>query len=128
MNKFTIKADKHSQKSIRSLMDKALFDVEISKLDDIKIACSEVVQNIVRHGYRFEPDKIIDVNIQKNEKNICIIFEDNAEPCDPSLFMGKNVIPGELGLMGIPIIKKLAYDFKITPLVNGNLTILTFET
>jgi anti-sigma regulatory factor (Ser/Thr protein kinase) len=127
MKPFIIHADKHSQKSIRDLLDKALINIEASKLDDIKIACSEVVQNIVRHGYRFEKNQIINVEIKKLEKKIQITFEDSAKPCDPSLFMDEKVKPGELGLMGIPIIKKLTYNFEITPLIAGNLTKLTFE-
>jgi anti-sigma regulatory factor (Ser/Thr protein kinase) len=127
MKSFAIHADKYSQKSIRDLLDKALFNIEASKLDDIKIACSEVVQNIVRHGYQFEPDRSINVVIEKLENKIQITFEDSAKPCDPSLFMDEKVKPGELGLMGIPIIKKLTYNFEITPLIAGNLTKLTFK-
>jgi anti-sigma regulatory factor (Ser/Thr protein kinase) len=127
MKPFIIHADKYSQKSIRDLLDKLLFNIEASKLDDIKIACSEVVQNIVRHGYQFEPDRSINVVIEKLENKIQITFEDSAKPCDPSLFMDEKVKPGELGLMGIPIIKKLTYNFEIIPLSAGNLTKLTFK-
>jgi anti-sigma regulatory factor (Ser/Thr protein kinase) len=127
MKKFTINADKYSQRSIRELLNEMLSDVEILKLEEIKIACSEAVQNIVRHGYQFESDKNIDVTIEKLEKKIKITFEDTAKPCEPSLFMDKEAEPGELGFMGLPIIKKLTYNFQITPLANGNLTILTFK-
>jgi anti-sigma regulatory factor (Ser/Thr protein kinase) len=127
MKPYILSADKHSQKSIRGLLDKALIDIEQSKLQDIKIACSEVIQNIVRHGYQFQSDQFISVVIEKLEKKIRITFEDSAKPCNPSLFMNTKVAPGELGFMGIPIIKKLTYNFEIIPLSTGNFTILIFE-
>jgi anti-sigma regulatory factor (Ser/Thr protein kinase) len=127
MNSHIINADKYSQKSIRELLDKVLFDIETSKLEDIKIACAEVVQNIVRHGYQFKSNQIISIAIEKSMKTIKIEFEDSAETCDPSIFINNELVPGEKGLMGIPIIKKLSKNFSIDPLPNGNLTTITFD-
>ena len=127
MKPYIINADKYSQKSIRELLDKVLFDIETSKLEDIKIACAEVVQNIVRHGYQFKSNQIISIEIEKSMKNIKIEFEDSAETCDSSLFINNELVPGEKGLMGIPIIKKLSKNFSIAPLPNGNLTTITFD-
>ena len=121
-----IKADKDSQKKLREFLDKNLTDIEKLKLDNIKIACSEVIQNIVKHGNYFNNDQKIIIKIQRTDKEVQVTFEDNANPCKPELFLDKIYTPGEHGSMGIILIKKLSKAFFIKPLSHGNLAVIKF--
>jgi len=98
-------------------------------LEDIKIVLGEVLQNIIRHGYKnlLNEEDFIDVEYQKNQDRITFILRDFAEPCKPDSFLNKEFIPNENGHMGISIIRKLADEFTIKPLQDGNETKLVFR-
>ena len=104
-------------------------NVTKNTLEDIKIVLGEVLQNIIRHGYKnlLNEEDFIDVEYQKNQDRITFILRDFAEPCKPDSFLNKEFIPNENGHMGLSIIRKLTDEFSIKPLEDGNETKLVFR-
>ena len=104
-------------------------NVTKNTLEDIKIVLGEVLQNIIRHGYKnlLNEEDFIDVEYQKNQDRITFILRDFAEPCKPDSFLNKEFIPNENGHMGLSIIRKLTDEFLIKPLHDGNETKLVFK-
>lgn len=65
---------------VASLAQKAGIDpVEISKL---KIAVYEAGMNVIEHGYRFEPDKSMRVEVIREGKQLLIILKDKGKTFD----------------------------------------------
>jgi anti-sigma regulatory factor (Ser/Thr protein kinase) len=96
---------------------------------NIKIALGEVLQNIIRHGYKnnLNEENFIDIECQQDQDRLTFILRDFAEPCKPDSFLNKEFIPNENGHMGLSIIRKLTDEFSIKPLQDGNETKLVFR-
>ena len=96
---------------------------------NIKIALGEVLQNIIRHGYKnnLNEEDFIEIEFKNNNAGLAFILRDYAEPCNPEFFLNQNFIPNESGHMGISIIRKLTNEFTIRPLQDGNETKLVFR-
>jgi len=96
---------------------------------NIKIALGEVLQNIIRHGYKndLNEENFIDIKCQQDQDRLTFVLRDYAEPFDPALFLNKKFSPSEVGHMGLSIIRKLTDEFSIKPLQDGNETKLVFR-
>ena len=127
MDWYLLPADKFIQKALRELLDNLLSNLNEVKLEEIKIAACEIVQNIVRHAYKNQPNQVVEINIEINqiEKKIKIFFRDYAKPCN-NAFLDLKFKPNENGSMGLNLIRKLSSKFSIQPLENGNLTEVVF--
>jgi anti-sigma regulatory factor (Ser/Thr protein kinase) len=99
------------------------------KRENFKIALGEVLQNIIRHGYKnkLSQKDFIEIQYQILQKKLIFIIRDYSHPCDPQKFLNKHFSPNESGHMGLSIIKKLTDDFSINPLPDGNETTLIFN-
>jgi anti-sigma regulatory factor (Ser/Thr protein kinase) len=104
-------------------------NVTKNTLEDIKIVLGEVLQNIIRHGYKndLNEENFIDIKCQQDQDRLTFILRDFAEPCKPDSFLNKEFIPNENGHMGLSIIRKLTDEFSIKPLEDGNETKLVFK-
>jgi anti-sigma regulatory factor (Ser/Thr protein kinase) len=104
-------------------------DLTKNTSENIKIVLGEVLQNIIRHGYKNNLNKedFIDIEFKNNNEELAFIVRDYAEPCNPDSFLNKNFIPNESGHMGISIIRQLTNEFTIKPLQDGNETKLVFK-
>jgi len=98
-------------------------------LENVKIVLGEVLQNIIRHGYKnnLNEENFIDIECQQDQDRLTFVLRDYAEPCDPASFLDKNFSPSESGQMGLSIIRKLTDEFLIKPLHDGNETKLVFK-
>jgi len=104
-------------------------ELSLNELENIKIVLGEVLQNIIRHGYKnhLNEEDFIDIEYQKDQDRLTFILRDFAEPCKPDSFLNKEFIPNENGHMGLSIIRKLTDEFSIKPLEDGNETKLVFK-
>jgi anti-sigma regulatory factor (Ser/Thr protein kinase) len=103
--------------------------LNIEESENIKIALGEVLQNIIRHGYKnnlVEKD-FIEIKYERDNEKLILLLRDYAPPCEPELFLNKSFVPNESGHMGISIIRKLTDEFTIKPLQDGNETKLVFK-
>lgn len=123
----TLKADKYIQAASRQLLQQCLPKLPADALNNVQLALAEALQNIVRHGYRFKDNQTISLGIKTEGEHLRIEILDHAPPCQPATFLNQALTPSEAGGMGISIIKKLTQHFSITPLANGNVTLLVFN-
>ena len=103
--------------------------LNIEESENIKIALGEVLQNIIRHGYKnnlVEKD-FIEIKYERDNEKLILLLRDYAPPCEPEIFLKKSFRPNESGHMGISIIRKLTDEFTIKPLQDGNETKLVFK-
>ena len=126
---FYLKSDKFSQQKIRDIILENISEcVDAEDIFNIQIALGEAVQNIIRHAYKSAENNMIKVELSKCDTFLEFNLYDDALPCEPNLFMNKtNTMPSEKGGMGLNMIKKLTYKFKIYPLEKGNRTQLIFK-
>lgn len=106
-----------------------IFGLNQNQTENIKIALGEVLQNIMRHGYKnnLNEDDLIDIEVERVDDKLFFVLRDYAQPCKPETFMNKIFKPNESGHMGLSIIKKLTEEFIILPLKDGNKTRLVFK-
>jgi anti-sigma regulatory factor (Ser/Thr protein kinase) len=121
--------DNHLLNNIHEWVRLQNFELNQNLVEDIKIALGEVLQNIIRHGYKnnLNEEDFIEIEFKNNNEGLAFIVRDYAEPCNPDSFLNKNFIPNESGHMGISIIRKLTNEFTIKPLQDGNETKLVFR-
>lgn len=123
----TLKADKYIQAASRQLLERCLPNMSKDVLTNVQLGLAEALQNIVRHGYRFKDGQTVSLSIKVEGDDLRIEIFDHATPCRPEAFLDQALTPSEEGGMGILLIKKLTHHFSITPLANGNLTVLVFN-
>ncbi len=121
-----LETNKNIQKEFRSFIDQNLNEFDPKLIENIKIASNEAIQNIYRYGYKDVDDMPIKINLARKGEDLVLDIYDEADPCKPEDFIGKEYTPSESGHMGISIIKKLTKSFKIFPLGCGNHTQLIF--
>jgi len=121
--------DNHLLNNIHEWVRLKNFELNQNLVENIKIALGEVLQNIIRHGYKnnLNEEDFIEIEFKNNNEGLAFIVRDYAEPCNPDSFLNKNFIPNESGHMGISIIRKLTNEFTIKPLQDGNETKLVFR-
>jgi anti-sigma regulatory factor (Ser/Thr protein kinase) len=104
-------------------------DLTKNTSENIKIVMGEVLQNIIRHGYKnnLSEEDFFDIDYQYANDGLVFILRDYAEPCNPEIFLNKEFKPNESGHMGLSIIRKLTNEFTIKPLKDGNETRLSFK-
>ena len=104
-------------------------ELNSKRAENIKIALGEILQNVIRHGYKndLNEEDFIDIEFKNKNEELEFILRDYAKPCNPESFLNKNFIPNESGHMGISIIRKLTNEFTIRPLKDGNETKLVFK-
>ena len=104
-------------------------ELNSNRAENIKIALGEVLQNIIRHGYKniLNNEDLIDIECQRVDDKLIFLIKDYAKSCEPELFLNRSFVPNESGHMGLSIIRKLTDEFTIKPLQDGNETKLIFN-
>jgi anti-sigma regulatory factor (Ser/Thr protein kinase) len=99
----------------------------------IELCLEEALSNIVRHGYKGEPDHTIDLSFHSNgDKTLKFAIEDGAPHFDQAGPGRKPATEDEdvdyllPGGHGMPLIRKFSSSVHWEPLPNGNRLTLTF--
>ncbi len=104
---------------IQQIAQKAGFDAE--QIDQIKLAVDEACTNAIKHAYRFDASKMIDLEIRLSDDQLEIVVTDYGPGFDPSKLdqpdINKNAKKAKPGGLGIHLMKTLmdAVDFNIIP-------------
>jgi anti-sigma regulatory factor (Ser/Thr protein kinase) len=98
-----------------------------SKLDNVQIVLGEIIQNIIRHGYKnlLKDKDFIELSYNIDNDKLSFTINDFAPPIDKRIL--KDIfLPSEAGKMGLNIIRQATCDFDIQLLANGNRTNFSF--
>jgi anti-sigma regulatory factor (Ser/Thr protein kinase) len=94
---------------------------------DVLIAVGEVLQNIVRHGFRGgDPRGSIHLEVAMEQGVLLVFIEDNAPPSLPSGWSMSDR-PAEDGGFGLDIIHHIATEVEFAPTATGNRARLAFH-
>ena len=111
------------RQDISVLLEKAGWQ---SKQMDISLAIGEVLQNIIRYGFKGgSNDGQIEIELSIKDTNLSFVIIDNAPPSDPAGWVTTHRAPEDGGL-GLNLIDALADDVKYHMLDNGNKAVLVF--
>ena len=100
-----------------------------SQIVDVEIAFGEVIQNIVRYGYKGgQAEKTYKIWITNKQNLLKVLIKDSATPIQDLSFLTDRHLPSELGKMGISLINKIASNYTIIPQSDGNLHTLEFSS
>jgi anti-sigma regulatory factor (Ser/Thr protein kinase) len=127
--KFKLKTKNLIEEVCLHFQDKLTRTIDTNQVENIKIALGEVLQNIIRHGYKsnLSENDFIDIEYFALDAHLVFVLRDYAKPCEVESFLNKNFTPNESGQMGLSIIRKLTDEFTIKPLQDGNETKLIFK-
>ncbi|APF17399.1 putative anti-sigma regulatory factor, serine/threonine protein kinase [Caldithrix abyssi DSM 13497] len=104
---------------IHELVQKAGFSAE--QIDQIELAVDEACTNVIKHAYRFDATKPIDLEIIIDDQKAEIIVTDYGSGFDPEKLpepdLNHSLKKGRAGGLGIHLMKKVMDDvrFNITP-------------
>ena len=128
MNKI-LYLNKYSQTEVFALIKDDLCKIKgiESKLEDIQIVLGEIIQNIIKHGYKnlLKDEEYIELSYKIDNDKLSFTINDFAPPIDKRIL--KDIfLPSEAGKMGLNIIRQATCDFDIQLLANGNRTNFSF--
>jgi sigma-B regulation protein RsbU (phosphoserine phosphatase) len=94
---------------------------------DIVMAVDEACQNIIRHGYKNDPDGAIVVDVRRAGDTLVIKLIDYAQPVDVETVKPRDLEDVRPGGLGVHIIREVMdeAEFKKPPEGVGNLLELT---
>lgn len=93
----------------------------------IELCLEEALSNVVRHGYRGEPDHPISVEFSARPGELAFVIEDQAPPFDPltgdlnrEAPLPASIEEFPLGGRGIRLMRRFAGSLAYEPLPSGN--------
>jgi sigma-B regulation protein RsbU (phosphoserine phosphatase) len=90
---------------------------------DIAMAVDEACQNIIRHGYRFDPEGIIHLRMERSGQELVLSLEDSAPTVDPARVKPRSLDEPRPGGIGTHLIRTVMdqAEFVRTAGERGNL-------
>lgn len=89
---------------------------------DIAMAVDEACQNIIRHGYRFDPQGTIALRMERSGQELVLVLEDSAPRVDPARVKPRSLDDPRPGGIGTHLIRAVMdrAEFIRTPSERGN--------
>ena len=105
----SIKSNPENLKKIRNLMTKTLSKTKVSiqEAQIIILAVNEACANIIKHGYKNDYNRTIDLTIKLEAKLLTIKIFDNGFKFDTNSFEPRDVSEVKPGGLGVHIIKQV---------------------
>lgn len=80
-------------------------------VSDVCLAVDEAYTNIIKHAYKFDPSKKVEVDLEFDSEQICVSLTDTGESFDDTNYMipdiPKQIKNKKRGGMGVYLIQKL---------------------
>jgi len=100
----------------------------------IQLCLEEALSNIIRHGYRSEPDRTLSITFaSSSEAGLSFTIEDCAPPFDPTAPEAMQEPAAPLSLLdlepggnGLPLLRKFSDSLRYERLANGNRLTIRF--
>ncbi len=98
------------------------FSEEISY--KIALAVDEACSNLIKHSFKFDPSKIINIKVQTENNSFTVIISDNGSPFDPKIVptpdMQEYFDHFKRGGLGVHIIRSVMDEIDyLTSNING---------
>lgn len=85
-----------------------------NEINDIRLAVDEAYTNIIKHAYKFDETKQVEINLGKQNNEFWISLYDNGESFDSSTYekpdVKQKIKNKKRGGVGVYLIKKLMDD------------------
>jgi serine/threonine-protein kinase RsbW len=98
-------------------------------IHSVQLLLDEVVINVIKHGYKDEPGRPIDVTLHVEGKTLTLRVEDEARPFDPTTAPAPNLdLPIEerpIGGLGVHIVKSLTESMEYQRVGGRNVLTMT---
>ena len=90
---------------------------------DIAMAVDEACQNIIRHGYRWDPEGTIELRMERSGQELVLFLADSAPTVDPTRVKPRNLDEPRPGGIGTHLIRTVMdqAEFVKTSSERGNL-------
>ncbi len=90
---------------------------------DMVLAVDEALQNVIRHGYNFDPGGEIEVTLRREGDRMVFLIRDHAETIDPTKIKPRDLDDVRPGGLGTHFIREVMDDveFLTPPKDGGNL-------
>jgi sigma-B regulation protein RsbU (phosphoserine phosphatase) len=87
------------------------------------LAVDEALQNVIRHGYEFDPDGEIEITLQREGNRIIFLIRDHAKIVDPTRIKPRKLDDIRPGGLGTHFIREVMdeVEFLEPPKDGGNL-------
>lgn len=99
--------------NVRDFVAKHASELGFKKQDvaDIRLAVDEAYTNIIKHSYKNDPQKSVDIDLGYDEDKFWISLMDTGNAFDPSNYkkpdIEKSIKKGKKGGVGVYLIRKL---------------------
>ena len=102
-----------------------LCEIDETTIEDIKLAVDEACTNVIKHAYKGDTSKKINIEYVISKKGIKVIIEDNGIKAQKDLIRGRSLDDIRPGGLGIHFIKRVFDIFEFDEKKkNGNRLIL----
>ncbi|OYT15186.1 MAG: hypothetical protein B7C24_14375 [Bacteroidetes bacterium 4572_77] len=108
----SVNSDYAALDSIRQFIDHhaKAFGFKKNEASELALAADEACTNLIKHAYKFDKNKTIDISISSEQEQVfSIIIEDSAEPFDiadsPKVNINSYIKAMKPGGLGVHIIK-----------------------
>lgn len=87
------------------------FGFSPDEIQDIRLAVDEAFTNVVKHAYRFDSSKKVEISLGANNNEFWILLRDNGRSFDPKTYREPNLVESikkkRRGGIGIFLIRKI---------------------
>lgn len=90
----------------------------------VEIALAEALANVVRHSFRGEPDHVVPVTLEIDDREARITIRDRGEPFDPSPYRPPDLDHASTGGYGVYLIEQVMDEVIREPTADGTLITL----
>ncbi len=128
--KIVLKSELSELDRIRNIIEDKLHFIELIDRNRIVLVIDEIISNIIEHGYKLDPNNIIEIEVEVlNQEKIIIKIYDNAPHFDLSKIPNPNLIEhsteGKARGLGLFLVRSIVDEIQYKPKYpQGNINIL----
>ena len=121
----TVKSSTDNLAAIRKFVEDSALESGFSKdtVNKISLAVDEACTNVIKHAYKYSPDRDITVHTQLEKSKFTILITDSGDKFDPNLIPEPNLKEyhkqRKVGGLGMFLMKKLMDEVQYNTL-SGN--------
>jgi serine/threonine-protein kinase RsbW len=92
-------------------------------VNELRLAVSEAVANVIEHGYHSEPHHIIDLHLAVDETRLVLTIHDDGEPFEVQAYQAPDLDQPHEGGYGVYLIQHLMDEVHYDTSAGGGTTL-----